>query len=691
MCVKLNGYDEARDGYYNEGKKVTNFVCRLEGLILDIQTGQRIFRLSVIAGNQCEVLAEISAQDVNTGNWLAKLPVPVWCENPKQFASDFRKALAFSEEYGKIERVSPVTGFQKVDGRWKFLLSNGALTEDGFDKETYSTVRGAVYSGGSACLNEDESMRYLELVCQQARQVYPILAINLLSISRDLFLHWGIDVGLSLWLEGRSGSGKTTLAKVFGMFVESLEKQESSPNTWHRRRLVSATEKIPVVVGTLQKSHGLTVVLDDVKKEKSQRQREKANAVMDIAVRSVYQGYTTEQASKKQKPEETLVGTCAIITGEYRETEESQNARLMIVDVSEFLQDQEKRAMLTEVQEHCQWQTKLLGGFIRWLIKEAGEEGRGEKWRGRMKDLQNREWIYESRPNGQRLKDSRSRFFFVTELLGEFLLEQFPQREKEIRKFLQAAKRSIDDGIQYTFGNLGGFRAIAESVLKEIVDELVEGKHIRRACYKDHPYARYGDSRWEEEQFCFIEEIGKGRKEEALLIPEFRKSLQRADQEGKPVDEGPCFIMLRADFEARLQNVLNRRIQQGDLSEEEGNKITVPLFAKLGFFLAWPRYDGEARYDKPYPRINFWKTIENGDYEWNKNEYDVQLKRESHHGGLSFESAFCFDLKNPIFRGILQDEYSQVDEDIPSFLPGEETAKATKARRAFRCGIIRLG
>lgn len=686
----LEEYDARPDGYYCRGKRITNFICQLKGVIVDIRSGQRIFRILIIVEKRLEVTVEIPAQSINSGSWLVNLPVPAWCDDPKEFSKVFRKVLAFSEEEDNwIERVSSRTGFQKVDGKWCFLFSNGALTVDGFNRKLYSTVKDGVYCGEANWIDEDDTVIYLNLIRQQADSIYPILAINLLSLGRDLFQAFGLDLGMSLWLEGKSGSGKTTLAQVFGTFVESLEDQGNNCNAWHRRRVLSATEKISVVVDTLQRSHGLTVVVDDFKKEKAQRQREKTGTVLDIVIRSVYKGYTTEQSSKNQKLEETTVGTCAILTGEYRETEESQNARMIIVDVTEFMQDQKKRAMITAIQTHSWWQTNLLGSFVRWLIWKAEEDGIGEKWRKKMEDLQNATWIYEDRSNGQRLKDSRSRLCFITDIFGEFLAEQFPGQREVIGRFLRAAKESIEKSIIYTFENLGGIKAIADSIMKEFIEGLIKDNGIRSAAYNQSSYlGNRMDSRWDEEQFCFADEIERGRKEQALLIPELRKSFQNTEYQGQSVDEAPCLIMLRKDFEARIQQIVNQRIQEGSIFKEERERIALPLLARLGFLIVWPRYDGVARYHKPYPVVTFWKQESESSYFEEDCDYGLPLSRDHYSGELRLEPAVCFDLRNELLRGILQETYPEAD--IPRFMPREEVKEASRTRRAFLNGMMRL-
>ena len=676
----LKNYEERRDGYYSEGKRVTNFTVHMEALLIDIVSGQRTYRLTVRVEDMDEVTVEIPAQRLNSDRWLEKLPIANWCDDKKEFSSVFRKAVAFAvDTCESVEYLSPVTGFQKVGGKWRFLCTNGAFTESGFDHSLYSTVPHCLYNGDGCWVDEDEAMRFLELVRKEAGSVYPVFALNLLSITRDLFKDFGLDVSASLWLEGRSGSGKTTLAQVFGMFTDTYEDALDDPNGWHRRLSLSSTEKIAHVVNTLQKMHGITVIVDDIREEKTQRQREKSRAAADIVIRSVYRGFTTEKTSSG----DTAVGTCAIFTGEYRENIESQNARLLILDVTEFMQNEGKRTIITEAQKHLGWQANLIGGFIRWLIRKAGEPDIGEKWRAKMNDLRARQWAYESQPNGQRLKDTIARFCFITDVFGQYLTEQFPQQQEVIGKFLRASRDSIEHSIHFTFENLGGIQAIASSVMKSILRNLIREKDIRLAKYEKERFENVMGSRWNELQFCCLSKIGTGRLEKALLIPELRRSFFGSEQDGKAVDEGPMMIMQREDFEILLQQEVKKRIQEGSLSEEDGSKITLQLLAKTGLLLVWPRCDGIARYNKDYPMVEF-EIIP-------KEEVDddgFYSTSESYEQEIWYVQAVCFDLRHEVFRGLLQEELRTVD--VPSCLNPDDVKESLKARRTFCSGLLSI-
>ena len=81
----LEAYEGRPDGYYCRGKRITNFICQLLSVIVDIRSGQRIFRMSIVVENRMEVTVEIPSQSLNSGSWLVDLPIPVWCNDPVSY------------------------------------------------------------------------------------------------------------------------------------------------------------------------------------------------------------------------------------------------------------------------------------------------------------------------------------------------------------------------------------------------------------------------------------------------------------------------------------------------------------------------------------------------------------------------------------------------------------------------------
>ena len=361
--MELSTFIGGSDGYYKKGVRVTNFTLALEAIKHNEQGGMIGCQIRVQAEGKDEIEVELSVRQVNKGKWLADVPTAVWCSEEKEFYMQFRKQLAALEkDFPQVQTVVPTTGFRKVDGEWLFAFSNGALSARGFNNDICSAVKGYNFNRKEK-LFEDEMERFLNLMLTKMEVLYPVFAINLLSVIRDPFADAGIDLALTLFLEGRSGAGKTTLAQVIGMFTDA--ETESYAGNYHKRRLVSSTEKAACVVKSLTESRGITFILDDVKREKVERQRGKSRAASDIVLRSVYQGNTTEQSSSSSL--QSPVETSAIITGEFRETSDSQNARMAILDIAEFMQEEENRLVLTEFQRNPMLLQGVMGEFIRWL------------------------------------------------------------------------------------------------------------------------------------------------------------------------------------------------------------------------------------------------------------------------------------------------------------------------------------
>lgn len=671
MELQFQNYEARGDGYYENGKRISNFLLYPEALEQNLATGQTIYRIRLVINGGKEKTVNISAGEVNSGGWRKKISPIIWTENPAEFNQNFRRALSAAEDhFPRTEIITARTGFQKVDGKWIFAFSNGAITENGVCETIRAEVTDCYYFGTCDWQDMKDATAFLELIRRQSDTLYPIFAVNLLAAVRNLFRNMGIDLSLSLWLEGDSGVGKTTLAKTVGTFVEPEPFDEDGKLVWNERSVLSATEKVACAVRTLVESDGHALIADDFKDEDSQRQREKTRAILDIIVRSVYRGRVTERKSQNTEEADTVVGTCAIFTGEYRRTTESQSARMIIVDVGDFIQEPEKKRILTELQQHLEWQADLVGGFILWLIRQANETGSREVWREKMRDLRNKPWEHESRSNGQRLKDTRDRLLFVTDVFGNYLTATFPDARKEIQAFLEAARRGVEHAVRYTMENFGGVGNIVLNLTRDVLSRLIKEGRIREARMEN----QWG--KLEEEQFMFAEEIDKPMKYNALLVRNVQKSLDAADLCGISTHEEAALVILREDFTQMLEQQVKKFVEEKRLTEEEGRRISLSVLAKQQIILTWPRWDSGARYSKPYPRLRLWEVPCWDRY--NGGEYT------SHCGEMWNEEAICINLKHDLFQNLLDESFPE--EDIPAVLEPQQRKESRKVRKAFISG-----
>ena len=670
--LKLEG---RRDGYYYHGNRYTNFTMELQAVKVNLQTGKRCYQLRFRIEDSVEVLKEFEAQDINSGRWIGQLPTAYWCEDDREFAKILRKALSGAESMcERVEKISSFTGFQKVEDKWRFLFTNGSITEEGFDSAVYANIAGCYYNGDCVWAEEAETERYLQLIQRQAESLYPVLALNLIATTRVLFEEYGIDLGISLWLEGRSGSGKTSIAQTVGKNMDSkITRYGENPNAWHERNVISSTERPKSLIQALTNCGGDAVIVDDIKEERTQRQREKSRDITDITIRSVYHGTVAERASRRAD-DETKVRTCAILTGQFRDTREQQNARMLLVDVSGFLEDSEKVELLTQLEDNLNWQANLIGGFIRWLVAKTLDSGIGEYWRGVMRELRRESWIYENRSNGQRLKDTRRRFLFITRIFGEYLQEKFPRLERTVSGFLSEGRKSIEAAILYTFENLHGIKAIALRMVKEILEELFQRDEVREADFVKTVLGNPNYTRWDEEQFCLLQMEEEGgtihRQERLLLIRELRKSFQRTDQEGAAVDERPLLVMTRQELEELLEEKVETYVKEKIIPEAEKKRFSVPFLAQMDLLLAWHETGRIGRYDRPYPMVRYCPDNERNDND-----------KVCGYGAVQQVKCVCFNPEHELIQEFLQNRFATLGTRIS--LNRDEKNEASRIRCAF--------
>ena len=659
-------YEQGEYGYMLDGEEVTNFKIGYEGSILDIGTEQYSYRIGIEIDGDQPVPLEIPAKNINRRTWLSQIPKAVWFADQEKFLKIFRKALV--REAGAkrpIRYDTDRTGFCTVEGKLVFAFSNGAITGEGFDKSIRSKMSGYDFSGDLERTTK-ELPELLDCLSQNIKVLYPVFCTNLLAASCQFFDRHGIDLALTLWLQGNSGSGKTTLAKTLGAFIGKDHRG---------RKIISSTEQTGNVRDSLAAGTGLTFIYDDVKTEKTQRQREKRNASTDIVIRSVYQHECTEgRAGKAAK----YVATCAIITGEYMETTESQNARLMFLDMSEFIQDPDDRKALTRLQEHPEWVADVVGGFIQWLIsKDSGDGAWVAQVKGIERDLRKQSWSYEAYPNGQRLKDSQSRMLLVTRLFRDFILERTSQDPEEI---LEEMCDSIFTLTSDTFAMLGGVKAVALMIMEEIVGEAVEQEEVREADYINTYYD--AEMAWEQDQFYYLYDEDTQTGDVFLYIPEVERSFEYKDHYGEPQQESSLLIIRREGLERRLREKMERYIEEGSLSRNVANKIDIPLLGKMGMILVRDRTDGTARYDREYPMLSytrkrpFKKYISNRDGVYECGEWKASMIQ-------------CA-LEHPVFQRIVKG--GSVKKRSPEFgiRPGGDRDDRLELRRRFHQGKFRL-
>ncbi len=659
----LENYQIQEKGYERNGNLATNFIIALRGLAHDVSENKIIYKLQVIVDGNKEFDLEVDGLEINRKRWELKIPAITKIDNKKVFYQALKEELIqLTKTMQPTEYLVWKTGFQEVCGQMVFAFSNGSITDSGFDTTIHAKIPGYIFKG--TCDNRNDSLRcVMKTLNGNMTMLYPVFIMNFLSVSCGVFRKIGMNLGLSLFIGGDSGTGKTSVAKAAGTFVES--------NDYGLRMPISSTERIRLVVERLTESAGIPVIIDDVRNERTTRQREKSISITDIALRSVYQGQVTESVSK-MRPSDMEVTTCAILTGEYRDTDDGQTARLLVRNMQNFLKSQDNRRILTELQENPKWIADVVGKYIQWFLGQIKSKDYYAECKKRYSDLREQPRIYDGADNGVRLKDSQAMLEFITGELQRFVYETTPELNKQAEDFFRKAQNSIEVIVQDTYRLLHGMEMVACKAMEELIKSAISNGEVRIAKFEKGVWLM--GYKWRQEQFCFLHNAGNGESDVFLFIEGVEAASMKTDSRGIPVDDISMLLVRRDELEMRLESILKSYVEKGELTEYLKDKINVPYLAQLGLICVMNRTDGVARYSLPYPQFEFY-LVPDEEYGWDR----TWLKKT---GDVWNQETIRLNLKHPVFRDkdflnlgkergidpvLNMDEYMQVAKSYQSF------------------------
>lgn len=612
MLLQLDSCKPGATGYQRGLDQVTNFLISLEKVSLQLPEKEYIYTLKVLVDGNKEYLLNSSAALLNNKGICPKIPTAVYVEDIKKFNREFQKALVSTTKDMNIsEYIVKHPGFNKVEENVVFCFSNGAITKEGFNKRIYTDAKGYHFSGEIVNNEEFRSRLFLfiDILLPCMESIYPVFLMNLMSVLSEPLRQWGIKSDLTLWIDGNSGSGKTSLATAVGTFTNR--------DSYGEKRVVSSTERVGCVVTALAESCGIPIIFDDVKYEKTQRQREKSAVSSDIVLRSVYQGRVTEQLSKRAIHTGDVY-TCAIVTGEYMKTEESQNARLLYLNISEFIQEEKNRNALSRIQEHPKLIGTIMGKFIEWWIVQEEESQFQEKWQHTYQQIREKKWQYDTLRNGQRLKCNRDGLIFVTKLFERFVYDMIKDPACNCRYFFNNAQESINIATKNTFGLLQGMDAVVRQAMKEVLDDAVKKHEVRTAKYRAGWFKIY-----HQEEFCLLHNLNTDWKDTFVWIKETKKSLQKEETDIIIADDFPSLIIEKNKLMDLLFRKLERYIKEGKISRDEADGITLPYLARMQLIHSSRRSEGGVRGEKKYPLLTV-RCIEEKYWDDDGEYYDMR-------------------------------------------------------------------
>ncbi len=554
-CMLLNG------GYSKEGKQITNFTVSAQKIIVSKNTSPE-FALEVRSGEKVYPL-KLAFGEIATRKFLRKLPILLVEENT--FYQEFRRAL-LETDFGVGDTYYRVNenGLQEMGGQLIFAFSNGSIGKDGFSPMVYSGRSGFYIPEGAVVnLNQNtEAARnsvdqLLEVFDCNPRVFYPLFFLNISSICNGYFRRIGERefMKFTIWMDGKSGSGKTELAKTVGTFAFADECL--NPN------FVSATGKAKYIIQCLKSFSGGVLIFDDVKNEKVRDRRNSvANSVDDI-LRSVYQGMLTDGSGQN-------IDACALITGEYMDTHESQNARMFYLKVDRFLKEDKNSKALRRLQANPLLLTTVCCSFIQWFLNKTSESSFPQLLCQKVETMRNQRKEYQGIDNAERLNENICMLRMAEEIVNMFF-QDIGLAEKFLSDFNKNAEESIKALGDDTYILLGG----ESMALLKVAENVLQKGKLRKAQFVEN---------WRGEGLCKYcqEEFMIHEGDDFVYIEDMEKSLELSTDDGH--DQYVSYPYL-IGTEKRVLSLFAEEIenmqQVGEISPVIAERLTKNLPQKL--------------------------------------------------------------------------------------------------------------
>lgn len=533
--------------YLDKKSEKNNSFCVCGGVFVTIHKIVRVennlveYRIALQRGD-VDYCVRVSENDLYSTKFLRH--IPLGDINECDFYKQIRQQVAdmrFTKN--DIRYRTDRNGLQKINEQWMFVFSNGALCDAGFTSTIYSGLEGC-YIPPEAILDSGEEKGTIKNLFQEfnhnSKVFYPLLLLNVMAITNGYFRVLGEKqfMKLTFWLAGASGSGKTELAKAVGTYVFA----DSDLNC----NYVAATARRNYVLGNLTQSSGSVFLFDDVKQEPVRERKHSVKNKIDDILRSVFSGRMTDVITGKSTPQ--LIDACALITGEFMQTEESQNARLLYLNVDGFLKNEKNSETLRILQQNPLWITTVCCGYIRWLLTKIDDGEFRSFLKERLGAMRCGKKRYADINNAARLNENRYMVEMACILLERYLRER-DLTEEFIGRFNRASELSIESLCSNTFALLGG----EQMIVQKAVSDLVRKCSIRKARFQNN--SEYSDCGFKYRQDYFMIQSD----DDILFIDDYEESLVKNGQgQHDQYEIRPCLIIR----EEKLMNLLKESIRE---------------------------------------------------------------------------------------------------------------------------------
>ncbi|MBD5503560.1 MAG: hypothetical protein HDR09_07405 [Lachnospiraceae bacterium] len=578
--MQIQGYEQQEGCYIQKGDRMTNFILDVKKIIFE-KEGVIKYKFTIETTSGEMYIKFVSVPQVKKQHFLQELPL--FIKEEQQFYKQLCLTLSekeFADE--AIEYQTGRNGLQKIKEQNMYVFTNGSISVEGFHPEIYSGV-GKLYIPEAAVL-KDSAEIIMKLFREYDRNpdiFYILFLFNVMAISNGFFRKIGEPefMKLTLWLDGSSGSGKTELAKAVGAYTfGDLEMN---------KELIAATGKRRDALRHLAQSSGSVCILDDVKAERVRERKNSMRNIIDDLIRSTFRGRLTDTVGMDSEPE--WIDSCVLITGEYLDTCESLNARMMYMKVDGFVDQDKNSQALRVLSKNPMWLTSVCIGYIGWFLGMMSETSFPELLQQKLSELRNSEKMYGEINNSARLNENQYMLKMAAEL-SKMFFQKIGMSQEFVEHFSCNSKRSIKAITESTFCLLGGEKMLIMKALEKIFMEC----NIRKAKYQ-REFWRYNEWKYQQEYFWI-------RKDEDFVwIDDYKQSiLKECQNENDQYADKPCLIICATRFDELFRRTVEKILGEFQISSKVLDKLLAnPLKMLREMQIIYKQYRADSKWGRP--------------------------------------------------------------------------------------------
>ena len=354
-------------------------------------------------------------------------------------------------------------GVHKIDNQYLYATSNCAVTSKGINREIRALKEGFDLEFDETVREDEYAEKFIRYNMMNLRVFYPIHYMQIFAVLKYFLKEYGISAGAVLWIDGVVAGGKTELAFTVGdMFNRCGDNISMKKNLYTTKIKTKELEK------ELLEYQNAVLILDDVKKEETVRNRENTKNVTDLVVRSIYLGRLGQAQSKND-----MVNASAIITGEFFKEQTSTISRFLYLNIGNFLQESANSAYFKKIQSDKTY----FAGFMRYFIQWFFENMEGQKQSLNLERIIRNvsEMSSEESITGKistRMQELYTNMLVCTQIINKYLEDVLGEDSNNVKKFFKECKKEVRELINETWLKGLNYQPLYNIAFDDVISKL---------------------------------------------------------------------------------------------------------------------------------------------------------------------------------------------------------------------------